>query len=395
LTPEVVKWNLDWLIKNKIDSYVDATSVDVLGNNKIRINIGTWSNSLLTTMAYTRITSKAAYDAHGEDYVRWHPVGTGPFKLESLTPNVSLKAVRFDDYWQKPKPYLDAVIIDSVFDPMTRASSFAAGEYDVTGGDLSKVEYDLKQKGYNVSPVVLASNILVPDSKNANSPLSILKVRQAIDYAINRDEIVKTLGYGWWTTTYQFAVPGQSCYINDLQPRKYDLEKAKQLMQEAGKSSGFTIKMLGNSILSNKDVLVAIQGYLSKINITVDLNMVDNGTFWTLNMQGWEGFCTSGRMIGADMNMANDGAFLQTSPSNASMAKPDELQALLKAATASAQNDPILTKKVIQYVFDNAVIIPLYGQTRGEVIQPYVRDLGLHNQILAMFWAPENAWLDK
>ena len=363
--------------------------------------MNTYSNSILTTLGDRFfMVSKAAYDAHGggkqaEDWMRINPVGTGPFKLVSFTPGVSIKGTRFDGYWQKGLPYLDSIEVYGIGDPMTRAQSFQAGEVDMIAGDLTKVEYDLQQKGFPINKMFLSIAMLVPDSKNPSSPLSNLKVRQAIDYAIDRDAIVNALGYGFWPVTSQFAIPGTSAYVTDLPARAYNPDKAKQLLTEAGYPNGFKTQILGNSVTTNKDVMVAIQGYLGKIGITVDINMVDNATYNNMILKGWDGFAAASKSINANVNSSINVNFSQATLSNFSLAKPDDFQALCDASAASPEYNPALVQKVIRYMYENAMITSLYAVPRGYVVKPYLHDLDLNNQANAMAWGPGTAWMSK
>jgi peptide/nickel transport system substrate-binding protein len=160
----VAKWNLDVMIAAKKGDFAYASSVDILDNYTVRLNMNTFSNAFFTTLGGTFMVSKAAYDAHGgnkeaEAWMAINPVGTGPFKLDNFKPGVSIKGVKFDGYWQKGLPYLDAIEMYGIGDPMTRTSSFQAGEVDMIAGDLTKVEYDLQQKGGSVQSRLLPPNL--------------------------------------------------------------------------------------------------------------------------------------------------------------------------------------------------------------------------------------------
>jgi len=398
----VAKWNLDQLLNAKSSAFADVNSVDIVDNYTIRLNMKNYTNMILSTLGDRFfMVSKAAFDAHGGgdaaiSWMRLNPVGTGPFKLVSFTPGVSIKGVKFDGYWQKGLPYLDSIEMTGIGDPMTRAQSFLAGEQDMVAGDLTKVEYDLSQKGFPIDyKYFLAIACLVPDSKNPNSPLSNIKVRQAIDYAIDRDAIVNALGYGFWPATSQWAVPGNPAYVTDLSPRAYNPDKAKQLLTEAGYPSGFKTQILGNSVTTNKDAMSAIQGYLSKVGITVDINMVDNASYNNMILKGWDGFAAASKSINVNMNSSINVNWSQLSIQNFSLAKPDDFQALYQASAASPEYNPALVQKVIRYMYDNAMVTPLYAVSRGYNLQPYLHGLDLCNNISAMYWGTATAWTSK
>jgi peptide/nickel transport system substrate-binding protein len=392
------KWNFDILINAKTSEWAKASSAEIVDDYTVKVNLSSYTNNILSSMGGTYMVSKAAYDSHGggkdaQTWMRSNPVGTGPFKLASYQPNVSVKGTRFDGYWQTGKPYLDAVEIYLVSDPMTRAQSLQAKEMDVDAGNVSKIEADLKAQGYQVFISYLSISCLVPDSAASTSPLSNLKVRQAIDYAIDRDAIVKSLGFGFTSPLFQFAIPGSSVYIADLVPRTYNQDKAKQLLAEAGFPIGFKTKILGSTSTTNKDAMTAVQNYLSKIGITADLNMIDHATYTDQVRKGWEGYAAASKLVSANMNFAFSVSFMP--PAQPSMAKPDDYQNLYKTASMSKDYDPASTKKIIQYFYDNALINCLYADPRVDIAQKYVKEPGFFSESGALNWEPQDAWLDK
>jgi peptide/nickel transport system substrate-binding protein len=397
----VVRWNIDQLIASKIGDYINVSSVDVIDNYNIKLNVSKYTNTLLTYIASTFVVSKQAFDSHGGgkdaiEWMRWNPVGTGPFKFVSYLPNVSLKGTRFDDYWDG-KPYLDNIEFSIITDQMTRSQSLQGKQVDVIGGDLSSVESSLTQGGYTLVKGFTGTAGLVPDSKNADSPLSNLKVRQAIDYAIDRESIVKSLGYGFWKSTEQFALPDTPTYNSAIPNTVYDVNKAKQLLAEAGYANGFKITLYGSLALTNRDTATAVQGYLSKIGIQMELNMMDHTTYTTVNNTGWKnGFAAGAKALDGAINYALNLNWSQNGVSNASMVKPDAFQDLLNAAVSSKSFDPALTQKAVKYMYDTEMYLPLYYTSRGEVMQPYVRgDNGFYSIHNWASWTPAKVWLDK
>ncbi|MDD5702147.1 MAG: ABC transporter substrate-binding protein [Dehalococcoidales bacterium] len=393
---EVAKWNIDQLIDAHAQFLGMYESVVIIDNYTIRINMTSYNNAVPLALSQTFMISKAAFDKNGKDWMINNPVGTGPFKFVSFVPGDVIKTVRFDNYWDKGKPYLDGVDVYSIGDGMTRAAAFEAKEVDVITQDGTKTEYDLKQKGY---PVVSANNtgfMLIPDSKNADSPLANVKVRQAIDYAINRDAIVKNLGYGWWTSTYQFCAPNNPAYIKELAVRTYAVDKAKELLAEAGYSDGFTISIAANSQMVNMDLITAIQGYLAEIGIKADIKALDPGAFASLVMGGWNnGFLATGSTFFTNLNVGVNFILTQNSPFFASLDKTDELQQLWEASAQTKEYDIQLVQKMLRYIHDNAYVLPLYTLDIANVVQPYVKDCNFFDQQWSLYWHAEKAWLDK
>jgi peptide/nickel transport system substrate-binding protein len=402
LNAAVVKWNLEQLMNAKLGDNANYSSVDTLDDYTVRINLKKYTNTMLGTLAQTYIISKDAYDKNGgskggAEYLQWHPVGTGPFKFVSYEPKVSLICTRFDNYWQKGKPYLDGIEMYFIGDAMTRSASFEAGETDCIGGDLSKVEYDLQQKGYKIALMYMSLRAILPDTNNTGSIFRDIKLRQAIDYAIDRDAMVKSLSYGFWSSTHQFAFPGTASYITNLSERKYDPEQAKKLLASAGYGEKrLSIKILASETTFNKDSLVAIQGYLSKVGIDVTLDMLDTAGYENYSGKGWNNaLIATGIALEANMNGIIERNLSQNRTRFVSLQITDELQALFTKAANAVTYDPASVQEVTRYIHDNAVLIPVYGTARGNVIKPYVHDAGFYTQQSWTMWTPADAWLSK
>ena len=133
---EAAKWNLDNQIEKKIMR--DWDSVDILDEYTIRVNLKTWRNVMPTLFAdttYTWMISPTAFKEKGIDWIRQHPVGTGPYKFSSFKRDVNMVQVRNPDYWLKGKPYLDAIEHLFIKDPTTQSNLMKSG-----GGDMIVVE---------------------------------------------------------------------------------------------------------------------------------------------------------------------------------------------------------------------------------------------------------------
>ena len=116
--------------------------------------------------------------------------------------------------------------------------------------------------------------------------------------------VVKSLGNGFWVATSQFAVPGTPAYNPALPEIKQDLVKAKQLLTEAGYANGLTIPLLGSTVTTFKDMVVAEQGMLAKIGVTMNINLIDHPQYNTAIQKGWDGFAAAGKLIDANMGWA-------------------------------------------------------------------------------------------
>jgi hypothetical protein len=142
-------------------------------------------------------------------------------------------------------------------------------------------------------------------------------------------------------------------------------------------------------------MLVAEQGMLGKICITVNINIIDHPSYNTAINKGWDGLAAAGKLIDANMNWALGTNFGQTVIGNASLDKTNEFQALLDASSAAKDYDPALYGKVTKYMDDNQMVICLNATMRGQVMAGYVMDPGFYTYDRATFWNPAKTWLNK
>jgi len=394
LTGKVIKWHFDQLSAAKVASVAVVTSVDLLDDYTVRLNLSSYSNTLLSDLTTLWIPSQYTFEQKGADYERWNPVGTGPFKFDSYKDGAYIKYTKFDKYWQAGKPYLNAMEMDFVGDTVTAQTAFQTGQVDAVGGILGQMHADLvKGGGYQVLTINDAAATLVSDSKNADSPYNNIKVRMALDYAIDRNAIVKARGFGWWVPTYQYALPGTSAYITNLGERAYDPAKAKQLLADAGYPNGFnTTIYVGTDTETN----ASLQAYLKAVGINANLETTNVASQTSYSTKGWKnGLLVTPAAFGSNINKMYKTYFLTTSPLWISTQKTPEMDQLYTAAASSIAFDPALTQKMVKYVYDNAMVNPLWDTTRGDILQNYVHGTGLYTHGSFILWTPGDIWLSK
>jgi peptide/nickel transport system substrate-binding protein len=393
------KWNLDKAISGKASGTPDWSSVDIVDDYAVKINVKNYQNTMLNTLASGTCyqVSPTAFEKNGgAEGLRWAPVATGPFKLASYQKDVVMKYSKFSDYWMKDKPYVDAVQMDFIADLNTASLAFQAGNADALDGNFGKIQYDLVQKGYPVAKGLSGTVQLITDSKNADSPFSKLQVRQALDYAIDRNAIVTARGFGFQNVTYQFAFKGTPSYITNLKERSYNPDTAKKLLAEAGYPSGFKTTLNADNSNIDRDAAVAVQNFLSQVGIDADFQYVDINKSTNLKMNGWKNAINMGQLgVDANPNASLSRDLVSTSPSYPTTLKPAEFDKLVQASIGSKEFDPDLIKKVNQYMYDNALSTYLFDNARGAVLQPYVRDTGFMSMQTWPGWQPANVWLDK
>jgi peptide/nickel transport system substrate-binding protein len=402
-----VKWNLEQRLESKqISGGEFITSIDVIDNFTVRFNLKQYSALFPTTYPFLSLMySPTAIQTKGEEWSRTNPVGTGPYKFVEYRRDASLKFARFDGYWGG-QPYLDGVEFRIVSDPMTASASIQAGEGDAwfsTTGLPPKEVVDLRQKGLTASSFPGFMLNLIPDSMNPDSPYSKKGVREAVEYAIDRVSMAKTMGYGLMDAASQMAVPSSAGYNRDYKGRAYDPAKAKQLLAEAGYANGFKTKIILQSSVIYRDAATAIQGYLAAVGIDVQLDVADTARFYSLT---WD---TTGKGAWKDSlilsNMPLDPGLLfsdmfiryfKPGARFVSLARSPEFADLLEKCYAATDTATVRSRsqQMVKQVSDDAMVIPILTIPYPLVTQKYV-----HTKFLTVpcpgVWDMSSDWMEK
>jgi peptide/nickel transport system substrate-binding protein len=394
---EAAKFNLEGMKAAKRPGTADWTSIDVVDDYTIRITLSQYSNIALTRFSGGggAMVSPTAFKTKGIDWARWNPVGTGPFQFVSFERDVTTKYKKFNDYWQKGKPYLDGVELLYIKDPMTQSAAMQAGEVQVLNTDNGKMMADLKAMGLGVITADTGTVVLIPDSVNADSPLANKKVREAIEYAIDKEAIAKAKSYGFWVPAYQLPCPGTMAYVKNFQGRHYNPAKAKQLLTEAGYPNGFKTKMIPHFVI-DRDVMVSIQAYLAKVGITVDLEFADQGKYNDYRRKGWNnGFmCQPFGMYPNYLQTIQ--TYLESKALDfPTLKKPAGGDDMLYEALSTINPEIPRVQKILKLFFDEVTVIPISTTGRAALVQKNVHDTGYLSLGMWTEWTPDKAWMSK
>jgi ABC-type transport system substrate-binding protein len=394
---QAAKWNLDRDIAAKKTPL--WSSVDVIDDYTIRINLKSYQNTILNDLEGTAgmMVSPTAAQTNGTDWLLTHPVGTGPYQFKSFSKDVSLEYTRFNDYWGG-KPYLDGIKFIFVADPTTGELAFESGIADVINTGTDQITHELVQKGYKLEKRPGAMAALIPDSNHPSSPFSNIKVRQAVEYAIDRQALVNTFGYGLWEVVNQPASAAQFGHIDDS-PYKYDLAKAKQLMQEAGYPNGFKTTIITASIF-DQNPLLAIQSQLSAIGINASLNVQDYAAWSNTRRTGWDNGLLRTVQGATDVNYVSflNRYFINPVYTPPVMAEPAGLTDLINKAlvTSDLATETSLCQQAVELLVQDATEIPLYIPPSSYILTDKVHDTNFSNIGGSGFrWSAEKAWLSK
>jgi peptide/nickel transport system substrate-binding protein len=358
------------------------TSVDVVDDYTVKLNLPEYNNLILFHFAANPVTymySPEALKKNGADWATTHPVGTGPFILKDYQPNISLKLVKNPNYWQKGLPYLDGIELGMVTDPMTQMITLKAGQAHAIYSAQESVA-QLRDEGYPVhisqTGYIVAINFDTKSSEIFSKP----KVREAIEYAIDKEAICKGPGQGLYQPVYQILVATSPDYNKACPPRKYDAAKAKKLLAEAGYPTGFSFKLF---IMDTawKDGFVAIQSYLDKVGIKMDINYVNASAYNLIRAggkiekgaAGYHIFTTSTNTL-----FTLDSFWRSNAPFFPYVVKPAGIDKLIDQAKLSRDPAAIakINQQIIKSIYDDETVVPLWQVPTIAVVDKTVQNTG-------------------
>ncbi|MEV8632000.1 ABC transporter substrate-binding protein [Streptosporangium sp. NPDC051023] len=232
---------------------------------------------LLSDLTFLTFPSPTAVKKHGNQDFALHPVGTGPFVFESLTPGQQLVLLPNKNYWGGA-PKLGKLVLRPIPDAAARTAALRSGEVNWIEYPSPDDVESLKSSGYSL----LSDNydhLWYCTFDQAKKPWNDVRVRQAANYAIDRKSIAENLLKGTADPAYQHAPSSTEVYDPANDTYSYDLAKAKALLSEAGVSGGFSATLAvptgGSGNLVPIPIATALQDQLARIGITVKIQKVE------------------------------------------------------------------------------------------------------------------------
>lgn len=241
----------------------------------------------LMAVGYDAIVSPTAFEAAGKDGFAVKPVSTGPFMVNQWEKGVRIVMDRYDGYWGE-KAQLDQIIIRPIVENAARLTALQQGEVDfivaMSPEFIPTIQADstlqlLQSPGYHIWWVALNMHV---------KPLDDVRVRQALNYAIDKQAIVDTILQGAATLS-NGPIIGHS-WGNDpaVLPYEYDPEKAKALLAEAGFADGFStnfwVPESGSGMVAPREIGQIIQSDLEKIGVKVEIVTQE----WVSYVSDWQ-----------------------------------------------------------------------------------------------------------
>ncbi|WP_200551687.1 glutathione ABC transporter substrate-binding protein GsiB [Kosakonia sp. LAM2021] len=258
--------------------YKNIARTDVADAYTVKITLKQPFSAFINILAHpaTAMISPAALQKYGND-IGFHPVGTGPYELEAWNQTDYVKVKRFAGYWQQGLPKLDSITWRPVVDNNTRAAMLQTGEAQFAF-PIPYEQAEVLKRNSKLELVASPSIMQRYISMNVTQkPFDNPKVREAINYAINRPALVK-VAFAGFATPATGVVPPTIAYSQAYQPWPYDPAKARELLKEAGYPQGFSTTLWSSHNHSTaQKVLQFTQQQLAQVGIKVQVTAMDAG----------------------------------------------------------------------------------------------------------------------
>ena len=310
----------------------------------------------------------------GASFASTHVSGTGPFIVTEREQGVRLEFKRFGDYWDKGSPSnIDTIVFTPIKEPATRVAALLARDVDfiapVPPSDFDRIKGDAC-----CTLITMPSTRILIFELNEQRVAAFKdpRVRLAVNYAVNRQGIDAKIMRGFATPAGELSPPGYGGYDPALLPR-FDIEKAKALMAEAGYADGFSVTMMApnNRYIEDKRIAEAVAAMLAKINIKVDLQTMPKAQYWQrfderaadIMMIGWQSDTQDSANFYEFLVMTPDPktGYGQYNAGNYSNPEVNRLTLATQTMTDAKARAETL-QKIERLIYDDAALVPLHWQ---------------------------------
>ncbi|MCT1399904.1 ABC transporter substrate-binding protein [Paenibacillus sp. LC231] len=369
---EVVKANIDRMQDPEVAS-PRASLVGMIKEVKV---VDEYTVQLVTEYAFSPLLAHLAHSAvsmisaeaikldyeklkAGEKagaYLAQNPVGTGVFKLESWNPGQEVKLVANADYWGD-KAKVERVTFKVVSEEGTRIAELETGYAHiidpVSPSSISRIE---STDGMSLNRQASLSLSYIGFNNN-KEPFNDVRVRQALSMAINKDEIISGIYEGTGIPAVGPLAPDVNGYDATVKPIEHNIDKAKELMKEAGYEGGFSTTIWTNDNPERIKIAEYVQSKLKELNVEVKIEVVEWGAYLAQTAEGkHDMFVLGWSTVTADADYGMYELFHSKNvgePGNRTFTKDPELDKLLD--DGRKENDPEQRKLIYKQAQEKLV----------------------------------------
>jgi peptide/nickel transport system substrate-binding protein len=313
----------------------------------------------------------------GPSFALHNSSGTGAYKVVEWEQGAKYVFERFADYWDKNSPgNVDKIVLTPIKEGPTRVAALLSGDVDfispVPPQDFQRIRESKKVKLVTYSGGRI---ITVQLNQKRRAEFKDKRVRQAIVHAINNKGIARKIMKGTATAAGQQGPKGYMGFLPSLTPR-YDLKKAKGLMQEAGLADGFEVTMIApnNRYVNDEKIAEAVVSMLAKIKIKVNLKTMPKAQYWDefdaqaadMQLIGWHSDTEDSGNFSEFLTMCpnKETGYGQFNSGNYCNPRIDELTMAAQTETDLKKRTAIL-QGIERILYNDAAFVPFHWQNHS------------------------------
>ncbi len=374
LTAEDVKFSLESQKESaKVGHLVSMVeSVEVVDDTHFIIHLNTPSNALISSLNHSgcAIFSKAHVEkilAEGKN-IEDEPMGTGPYKFENWTPGASFSLVKNPDYFDPERAAQnDRLIFKVIPENSARTIALENGEVDLLVNVPSTDAQKIRDNDKLALDEYVSTHVEYFTVNHSKAPFDDIRVRQALSYAINKDDIVIASMNGEASTFDNYIGAAAIGYYDVVTKYEYNPEKAKELLAEAGVADGFTFNCYVAGATRATSATV-IQANLAELGITMNIEQMEASTFYEKTGNGEHDSCLAGWVANAEPDNTYRPLFVSADTGaggNRSYYKNPEVDKLVDDASVNLDKAAVQKdyETILKTLSDDAVWVPLYSPT--------------------------------
>lgn len=283
-TAAAVKQNFDRVTDKKnglrrYTLYSNIAQTDVVDDHTVRFTLKKPFSAFLNQLGHASggMICPSAMDKYPGKALAFHPCGTGPFKLESYNPTEGLHVVKNPAYWQAGLPKVDGILFKPVPENASRVAMLRTGEaqfiYPVPPEQVKPLSAD-KDLVITKTPSIIERYVAF---NHQIKPFNDVRVRQALNYAINKKALAK-VAFNDLADPVEGVAPKGVAFADVYGAWPYDPKKARELLKEAGYPNGFsaTLWSLYNHTTAQK-VIQFLQQQLAQVGVKVSVMAMEAG----------------------------------------------------------------------------------------------------------------------
>lgn len=371
LTAADVKFSYDRMIDPELALHITSFVATIVGTEvvddlTVRITTGAPDVLLPNVLTFGAwVLPEAAFNEAGPEEFGRHPIGSGPFKFVEWDAGEQIIMEANPDYFDG-RPALDRLVWKFITEPSTRVSALRTGEVDLIHKlpvqDLAAVEEDPSLR----TEAIRSARVIFFGFDTFHEPFQDnVALRQAINYAVDKDSIIESVLGGYAIPTV-LAAPINFGVDPDMKPYPYDPDKARELLAEAGFPDGLEITAettTGGYTPNDTELMQVVCGQLAEVNITCSIRQEEFGGF----VQRWLRQEVRGMYVQSNAHPALDldllmGAHFHSTRRALYYSDP-ELDVLIEEAKSESDPDERLRiyKEIQDFVYEDAPWLFLFS----------------------------------